>query len=237
MSSRWHSPRDRVGGSTVALARSPHAVLEDTWQNLTDDERELLIVVSVFPGSFDHADLDGVLEHIVGTNGRSGLDRTLRRLLDFSLIEGHAAWCLAVTGDDVSAGLFSCALSDWCASHLYDLRAAERHLALVGRVDDAAALVASTAFAMHCDSGPRAAETLARLDSVVHSVRDPALIARLRFVGVMCGMATRAPDVADEQGRLGLRAAEESGSRLLRSHARVLRSWSAVFYERSLRAD
>lgn len=238
------------------------AVLDDTWTNLSDEERELLVVVSVFPGSFDHADFDGVLKHTVGIDGGPASGQRLRRLLDFSLIvrergarlryrlletvklhvreqgdsderrraaDGHAAWCLAVTGDDVSAGLFSFALSDWCASHLYDLRAAERYLGAIGRADDAAELVASTACAMHCDSGPRAAEMLHRLDSVVGAVEDPALIARLRFVGVMCGMATRAPDVIEEQGRLGLRAAEESGSPLLRSHARVLRSWSAVF--------
>jgi predicted ATPase/DNA-binding winged helix-turn-helix (wHTH) protein len=238
------------------------AVLDDTLANLSEDERELLVIVSTFPASFAHEDLDGVLERVVGLGGDAASVPTLRRLLDFSLIvrergarsrfrlletvklrvressdpdqrrragDGHADWCLHATAGGLSDGLFSFALSDWCASHMYDLRAAERHLALAGRTTEAAELVAATAFAMHCDSGPRAAETLQRLDSVVETVDDAGLIARLRFVGVMCGMATRAPAVIDEQGRLALQAAEESGSRLLLSHAGVLRSWTVVF--------
>jgi len=252
----------------VGNAREPDrhasllAVLDDTWQNLAEDERELLIVVSAFPGPFEHADLDGVLEQTVGVDGGAVSDRMLRRLVDVSLIvreqrtklrfrlletvklfvreqsdpdrrrraaDGHAAWCLSATGDDPSAGLFSFALSDWCAAHPYDLRAAERHLTSSGRVGEAAELVASTALAMHCDSGPRAAETLQRLDTLVEMTGDPVTVARLRFVGVMCGMATRAPEVIEGQGRSALRAAEAAGSRLLLSHARVFRSWSVVF--------
>lgn len=238
------------------------AVLDDTLENLTTEERALLLIVSVFPSSFDHSDLDGVIGETVGLDDAAASVHALRRLLDLSLIvreqgarsrfrlletvklrvreqgdpddrrragDGHADWCLHVTVGGPSDGLFSFALSDWCASHPYDLRAAERHLTVAGRTSEAAELVAATAFAMHCDSGPRAAETLQRLDSVVHTVDDEGLTARLRFVGVMCGMATRAPAVIDEQGRLALLAAEASGNRLLLSHTRVLRSWSVVF--------
>lgn len=141
----------------------------------------------------------------------------------------HAAWCLAMVGDDPRRHLFDFELADWCIAHHADLRAAGRHLRAGRRTDDAARLLGATALAMHIDTGPRAAATLELIESDLDTVVDDAMITRLHLTAVMCGMATRAPSVIAEHGGRAVVSARRSTDPVLLNAALVLGSWSTVF--------
>ncbi|HEV7650420.1 MAG TPA: winged helix-turn-helix domain-containing protein [Actinophytocola sp.] len=231
------------------------SVLESSLAMLDPGERELLGRLSAFPGPFDLADVEQLcddlaagehavlLAHLVDRSlvvSTSADERRFRLLETVRLFarrqtgaerheRDHARWCLGRVGDAPRAHLYDFDLAEWCLRHHDDIRAAQRHLVAAGRAPDAALLIAGTAFAMHTDTGARAAEVLQWVDGLLDLVDEPATAARLRFTGVFAGMAVRSPAAIDEHGREALRAARASGSPELIAVALVLASWTTVF--------
>ncbi|MEM9606386.1 MAG: winged helix-turn-helix domain-containing protein [Actinomycetota bacterium] len=243
---------------------SLHAVLSDTWDLLEEDDRHLLATMAGFPAGFSLDDLAGVIPGAAVESGMGELvDRSLvawepasegrYRLLETVRLfarrqagvhelaevdDRHAAWCVEqLHAHDPEPGLFSFRVSDWWHDHPDDVRAAAVHLNASDRPDEAAALLGSSALAMHGDTGARAADVLGRIVQQLDRTDDAAVTARLHQTGVMCGMATRSPEVIAGHGRLGVEAAEASGDPLLRSASLVLLSWSTVFADPAVAVD
>lgn len=241
----------RVGSERHA---SLEAVLDDTWALLDAAEQELAGWLAAFAGTFTVADVESLCGDRLG--GMAA--RALAGLVDRSLVVGvsdagrrfrllesvrlfaasrtdraaahalHAAWCRARQGDTVADRLFDFGVADWTITHFDDVRAAERRLAEAGELAEAAALLAGTGLAMHCDTGARAADVLGEITRIVGGLDDPALLAQLHLTGVLCGMATRSPVAIAEHGRAAVSAAEATDDLALRAVALVHRSWDTV---------
>ena len=233
---------------------SLEAVLDDTWASLEQPERELAGVLAAFAATFDLADVEAVCGDCVA----GGVARSLAALVDRSLVARlsdteprfrmlesvrlfadsrsdrsavralHADWCQRQLGSSMIHHLFDFDVANWCITHFDDVTAAERRLAAAGRHTDAAALLAGSALAMHCDTGARAAGVLAEIPRIVDHLDDPHMVARVHLTGVLCGMAIRSPAAIAEHSRAALAAAEVAGDDTLCAIALVHRSWHTV---------
>lgn len=141
----------------------------------------------------------------------------------------HAAWCLAMVGDDPRRHLYDFDLADWCTAHHADLRTAGRHLRDVGAITIASRLLAATALTMHIDTGARAAATLELIERDLDDIDGDDIVTRLHLTAVMCGMATRSPAVIVDHGKHALASARRTADPVLINAALVLCSWSTVF--------
>ncbi|HSJ91597.1 MAG TPA: hypothetical protein VK917_05980, partial [Ilumatobacter sp.] len=186
--------------------------------------------------------LGGLVDHslVVREAGRVSRYRLLETVKRFTrqhcdpdrsraIDDCHAAWCLAAVGTDPRRYLFDFDVSDWCADHFTDLRAAIGHLRTSGRAVDAARLLGASALAMHADIGSRAAAVLEWVSAALATIEDDALATQLHLTGVMCGMATRSPATIAEHGEQALALARRVGDPVLLNAALVLCSWSTVF--------
>jgi predicted ATPase/DNA-binding winged helix-turn-helix (wHTH) protein len=186
--------------------------------------------------------LGGLVDHslVVREAGRVSRYRLLETVKRFTrqqceparsraIDDCHAAWCLTAVGDDPRRYVFDFDVSDWCADHFADLRAAVGHLRTAGRSVDAARLFASSALAMHADIGSRAAAVLEWVAADLATIDEDALAIQLHLTAVMCGMATRSPATIAEHGEQALDLARLVGDPVLLNAALVLCSWSTVF--------
>ena len=244
-----------VSGTRDARHPSLAAVLDDSWDGLTADEKSLLSALSAFPGDFALRDVEEMLDRgdVVPVLGglidrslvtvRSGSDARYH-LLDSvrafgrsrggeqsasEALERHAQWCAERVGRDVGRHLFDYWNARWCQDHYDDLRAAEAHFTETGRVAEGAMLNCGASFAWHLDLGALAADALRRIDTQLAVVDDRTLATRLHMAAVFAGMASRSPGRIAEHGRSALGAARDLGDPELLCPALVLASWSEVF--------
>jgi len=245
---------DRRGSGRRA---SLHVVLEDTWSMVTDTDRRLMRQLSAFRGSFDVVDVEEVCLHMEPADIQRSLASVIDhnmvirepggvptfRLLETvrTFVRGradeatrveqedrHAAWCLERVGGAVEQHLDP-AIADWCGRHRGDLRSAVAHLLDQDRALDAARIDAGAALGAHGDEGPWAGELLSRLSRHLEQDLDPGLTARLHLGAVVCGMATRSPEVMALHGDAAIGEARHADEPVLLAFSLVLGSWMIAF--------
>lgn len=177
-------------------------------------DRSLLVSTTTSPRR--HAVLETVRQHAAGTDADPG-----------TTADDHARWCLDALGTSLRTSFYDLRRADWVADRYDDIMVAHDHLAAERRDDEAIAVLAATALAMHLNDGSRAADMLRRLDQ--HRPSDDArLAARQHCAGVMAAMAARVPTAMHERGIAAVEAADATDDRSLRGLARVMRSWAGV---------
>jgi predicted ATPase/class 3 adenylate cyclase len=204
------------------------AVLEDTWELLDDNERELLRQLAAFPGSFDLAAAEAVADRIPISGGFPPLaalaDRSLLSVAggdDHRLLESvklfarqrwhdpdgvggyqgrHADWVIAVVrGYSTEDYHTSFELGAWIAQHYDDVRAVEAQLAAQERAEALVDVLRAHSFSIGYGSAARAAALIERIDD---HLRSPILRVtqrgRLQLVAALAALSIRRPDVVGE---------------------------------------
>lgn len=166
-------------------------VLDDSWQMLDDDERQLLSSLAAFPSSFDLTDVEGLITgHRSVARSLGGLsDRGLvsgdghgrSRLLETvklfvrqrwddsdhragSFLEAHTDWFLAYVNEHGADNNYqSVQLAGWIIRHYDDHRAVEDRLAAAGRLDELASLIGGLRWAYSRETGQRSTAFIERV--------------------------------------------------------------------------
>ena len=230
-------------------------VLTETLAALDRGSLELLTVLSRLVGGFDVDDVEAIADHAEISGALDRLSQLVDRSLivvrevaprRFGVLEMvrqhvgardpkpdqtstiHAAWCRSLVGDSISQHFHDLAHADLVSRRYQDLVDARNHLVSIGRIGEAADIVAATGLAMHLDDGSRASEMLRLIGDHAAMVDEPALEARLHCSGVMAAMAAREHQAMFQHGVDAVVAAEPAQDPALLALSLVMRTWAGV---------
>lgn len=236
------------------------AVLEDTWKLLSDDERQLLGQLAVFPSRFTMSDVEELLDDTRGlpaamsrlvelcllSRSSENWWRLLETVREFArdrldseeLIEqytgNHAAWCLRKLGDYPYDHLDNLRQARWCLDHFDDLKAAESYFNHAGRIEDAMFVCCATGLMIQLDDGAISRQKLEQARQYLASGPEPIWQARLHAIAGLCGQGIRSPEILMEHTDHYLDLAREVDDPPLIANALIMKSLTTVFTDGAL---
>jgi predicted ATPase len=252
--------RGRRGRRQASL----EGVLQETWNMLDQNERDLLQHLAAFPASFDletAEDLFGssTIGVLAGLVDRSlvvaevhrGAYRLLETVKLFArrqwqeranpdeYLDRHARTLIArieAWSDDEIYSLHS--VLGWHVRHVHDLRAADDYLHARGAVAAATKLWAGGAILWHLGPPATSATVLDRIDRCLRSGKlDRAAEARAEIAAACAAMATRQQDRITSSARRAVEAATDAGCDVVRAFALNALSWMTMITDQQAAID
>ena len=238
-------------------------VLQDTWDLLANQEREMLGFLATFPSRFSIADLEESLN-----DAQSGdIAASIARLVDLSLVQRmpgrgswwrlletvrmfaleqtsaemieqnaarHAHWCLIRLGRFPDDQMDNLSQADWCLDHYADLDAAEKHFEQRGELESAYAICAGTGLLVQLDDGAHAREKLLRAERYLEGEPSDYWRARLHSIAGLCAQANRSPAGLLEHTDKYMTYAQSSNDPALYANALLMKSLTTGFVDSEL---